>query len=120
MRTWLYESSKSATGPDYHDSEYIDAAQSWADYTPYTNVLWLWFLLDWLKNRMLMAESLSTAHPKDVRKFCKDIEELMAHLSPEDKSAPDFEDAAGVAEFALERGWVAIEDLMDEGNSVLD
>lgn len=120
MRSWVFERKTSSTGPDYHDTPYdsLNTDASWEDYAPYTNVLWLWFLFDWLINRLEESSGGSAA----VERFREETKELAARLCPDDKTASNYKDAADVANYAMRLGWIAIEDLYQdtEGNSTLE
>jgi serine/threonine-protein kinase haspin len=92
---------------------------SWRDYHPYTNVLWLAYLYEYLTSHFRGED------PRELEDFLRETAELRTHLDP--KAPPrvlSFPCAGEVIRFAVEAGWVGEDQLvgdMDgswlEGNS---
>jgi len=117
MRSFLLRADRQCLPPERHTIPYeagIDGPISWDTYAPYTNVLWLAYLYNYLVE--------SYAGPKkDIAEFKEETRELWTHLNPEaDADVPCFECAADIVHFAVESGWVKGEQLMDASASVLE
>jgi serine/threonine-protein kinase haspin len=116
MRSFLLRGDRKWLAPEAHDTPYAEGVLgplSWTEYVPYTNVLWLAYIYEYI-----------TAHfsgdEKDLRKFKRDTRELWTHLNPNAKlSTPSFGCAADVVQFAAEAGWLSEEQLMGRDGSIL-
>ncbi|CAH0049245.1 unnamed protein product [Clonostachys solani] len=100
-----------------HDSAYaggIDGPISWDAYAPYTNVLWLAYLYEYLVNNFAGSK-------KELKDFKKLTGEMWGYLNPEAKSnVPCFGSAEDIVGFAVEAGWVREDQLMELGHSILE
>ncbi|KXX79528.1 Serine/threonine-protein kinase haspin hrk1 [Madurella mycetomatis] len=88
---------------------------SWREHHPYTNVLWLAYLYNYLIRHF-------KGDRKELAQFKKETAELRMHLDP---AAPrrvlSFPCAGGVVRFAVEAGWVGEGQLVDmDGGSLLE
>ncbi|KLU83962.1 haspin protein kinase [Magnaporthiopsis poae ATCC 64411] len=99
MRSFLIRGDRAHLPPRSHDKPY-EAGISWADHNPYTNVLWLAYVYDYL-----------TRHFKGDRRslaaFRAETAELWAHLDPDaPPRVKSFPSATDVVRFVVEAGWV--------------
>jgi hypothetical protein len=109
MRTWLYSRSKSL------DTKYASGklkksernGHSWEEYTPYTNALWIHFLLEYLTR---------SYKGRDKRAWNRDVKELREWLDPDEGG---MESAGDVLQYAYEREWIGQEDLDEVSSSML-
>ncbi|KAM3068101.1 hypothetical protein ACMFMF_009466 [Clarireedia jacksonii] len=109
MRTWLYSRSK-ALNPKYASGKLKKSERhghTWEEYTPYTNVLWIHFLLEYLT---------SCYKGRDKRAWNRDVRELREWLDPDEGG---MESAGDVLQYCYERGWIGQEDLDEVGSSML-
>ncbi|CAH0026912.1 unnamed protein product [Clonostachys rhizophaga] len=117
MRSFLLRADRICLPPEKHDSAYakgIDGPISWDAYAPYTNVLWLAYLYEYLVNNFAGSK-------KELNHFKKLTGEMWGYLNPEAKSnVPCFGSAEDIVGFAVEAGWVREDQLMELGNSILD
>ncbi|KAF9874150.1 hypothetical protein CkaCkLH20_08522 [Colletotrichum karsti] len=110
MRSFLIRGERGCLPPTAHKSPYPKAADgeplSWDVYVPYTNVLWLAYLYQYMIKGF-------KGDKKDVAEFKKATKELWKYLDPEAKAGvPAFGCAADVVRFAFEAGWIGEEQLM--------
>ncbi|CAG9972007.1 unnamed protein product [Clonostachys byssicola] len=117
MRSFLLRADRICLPPEKHDNAYakgIDGPISWDAYAPYTNVLWLAYLYEYLVNNFAGSK-------KELNDFKKLTAEMWGYLNPEAKSnVPCFGSAEDIVGFAVEAGWVREDQLMELGNSILD
>jgi serine/threonine-protein kinase haspin len=117
MRSFLLRADRTCLPPEAHDTPYpegIHGKLSWDAYAPYTNVLWLAYLFEYLTSNFQGDAS-------EVAQFKKTTREMWKYLNPEAKrSVPCFGSAADVVCFAVEAGWLKEEQLMEGGSSILD
>ncbi|KAI5465696.1 hypothetical protein BGZ63DRAFT_501062 [Mariannaea sp. PMI_226] len=103
MRSFLLRADRKCLPPEAHDIPYaqgIDGPLSWSAFAPYTNVLWLAYLYEYLLNHF-------TGDKKVLTQFKKETKEMWKYLSPDAKeSVPCFGSAADVVCFAIESGWM--------------
>lgn len=117
MRSFLLRADRKCLPPEAHGTPYpegIDGKLSWDVYAPYTNVLWLAYLYEYL---------LSNFHggKTELAAFKKETREMWAYLDPDaDEDVPCFSCAADIVHFAVESGWIREEQLMDASASVMD
>jgi serine/threonine-protein kinase haspin len=117
MRSFLLRADRKCLPPEAHDTPYakgIDGPLSWEAYAPYTNVLWLAYLYEW------MAEHFA-GDKKELALFKKTTREMWKYLNPDAKAnVPCFGSAADVVCFGVEAGWLREEQVMGLGSSMLD
>lgn len=101
--------------PEDHDEPYaegIDGAITWASHEPYTNVLWLAYLYEWIVGHFRGPK-------KEVNAFKRATKELWSYLDPEaDEDTPGFEGASDILRFAVEIGWIDEDQLMDSRDEI--
>lgn len=116
MRSFMLRGDRECLPPDDHKTAYEKGANgplSWDAYAPYTNVLWLAYLYEYMVNNFKGKE-------QDLTRFKKETLEMWAYLNPEaDESVPCFGSAADVVGFGVEAGWVRQEQLVGT-SSLLD
>lgn len=111
MRSFLLKGDRVHLPPKCHNRPYDlgpDGPISWSGYYPYTNVLWLAYLYEYLTENY--------EGPKmDLAGFKRTTKELWSHLDP---AAPpailSFSSAVDIVKFAVEAGWVTEEQLMGD------
>ncbi|KAK7416425.1 hypothetical protein QQX98_005242 [Neonectria punicea] len=117
MRSFLLCADRKCLPPEAHDTPYaqgIDGPLSWDAYAPYTNVLWLAYLYEYLVGHF-------SGDKKELARFKKESKEMWMYLNPDAKeSVPCFGSAANVVCFAVESGWMTQEQLIGVEDSVLE
>jgi serine/threonine-protein kinase haspin len=108
MRSFLLRADRTCLPPEEHTEPYakgIDGPLSWQAYAPYTNVLWLAYLYDYLVTHF-------AGESKQLTQFKKQTREMWKYLDPDaGADVPCFGSAAEVVCFAVEAGWVREEQL---------
>ncbi|KAI1828372.1 hypothetical protein F4861DRAFT_179422 [Xylaria intraflava] len=109
MRSFLLRGDRVCLPPESHKKAYaegIDGPISWDIHEPYTNVLWLAYLYEW------MVENFSGPR-KEVNAFKRATKDFWSYLDPEaDEDVPGFESASAILYYAIEVGWVDEDQLM--------
>ncbi|KAI0446050.1 hypothetical protein F4803DRAFT_77414 [Xylaria telfairii] len=109
MRSFLLRGDRVCLPPEDHRKPYadgIDGPITWAIYEPYTNVLWLAYLYDWMVKNFRGLK-------KELNSFKRATKELWSYLDPEaDESVPGFESASDILRYAVEIGWIDEDHLM--------
>ncbi|EFQ27167.1 hypothetical protein CGRA01v4_07486 [Colletotrichum graminicola] len=110
MRSFLLRGERGHLPPSAHKAPYAKGWDgeplSWDVYVPYTNVLWLAYLYQY------MAKGFA-GDKKDVAEFKKVTKEMWKYLDPDAKAGtPAFGSAAEVVRFAVEAGWIHESQLM--------
>ncbi|KAK1781578.1 hypothetical protein QBC45DRAFT_320945 [Copromyces sp. CBS 386.78] len=88
---------------------------SWAGYYPYTNVLWLSYIYCYLCQHF-------KGDKRDLKAWREETEEMWKYLDPEQVDAVRQEGSIGfgaaehVVVFAVEKGWITEEQVMDAGD----
>lgn len=97
MRNWIFFRTHGIHHPLF-DSVNPPQCGSWADFEPYTNVIWLWYIL---------THVLEKYKGKGKREFLKETEELRAFLHPDVRVYDGgFGDVGAVYEYCMEKGWL--------------
>ena len=116
MRSFLLRADRKCLLPEEHTVPYatgIGGPLSWEAYAPYTNVLWLAYLYQYLITNFV-------GDKKDVLRFRKATREMWAYLNPDaPEEVPCFGSSADIVCFAVEAGWIREDQLM-EGSSMLE
>ncbi|KAK5627772.1 hypothetical protein RRF57_003487 [Xylaria bambusicola] len=103
MRSFLLRGDRICLPPEDHKEPYavgIDGPLSWAIYEPYTNVLWLAYLYEWMVEHFRGPK-------KEVNSFRRTTKEFWSYLDPEaDENMPGFESASDILRYAVEVGWL--------------
>ncbi|KAI1191111.1 hypothetical protein F5B17DRAFT_383700 [Nemania serpens] len=109
MRSFLLRGDRVCLPPESHKKPYavgVDGPITWAVHEPYTNVLWLAYLYEWMVNNF-------SGPKREVNSFKRATKELWMYLNPEaDESVPGFESASDILRYALEIGWIDEDQLM--------
>ncbi|GAP89617.2 putative HASPIN protein kinase [Rosellinia necatrix] len=109
MRSFLLRGDRVCLPPEDHKTPYadgIDGPITWAIHEPYTNVLWLSYLYEWMVRNF-------SGPKREVNSFKRATKELWSYLDPEaDESVPGFESASDILRYAVEIGWVDEDQLM--------
>ncbi|KAF4334584.1 HASPIN kinase [Fusarium beomiforme] len=116
MRSFLLRADRTCLPPEAHDTPYakgIDGPLSWDTYAPYTNVLWLAYLYEYLISHF-------KGDKKELTRFKKETREMWKYLDPDaGVDVPCFGCAADVVCFAVEAGWVRQEQLNGAEESLI-
>ncbi|KAI9166798.1 Serine/threonine-protein kinase haspin [Paramyrothecium foliicola] len=108
MRSFLLRGDRKCLPPKDHNAPYakgVDGPLTWDAYAPYTNVLWLAYLYEYLLGHFV-------GDKKELAAFKKETKELWKYLNPNAKdNVPCFGGAADVVCFAVEAGWIGQEQL---------
>ncbi|KAI8721107.1 Non-specific serine/threonine protein kinase [Fusarium sp. LHS14.1] len=117
MRSFLLRADRTCLPPEAHNTPYakgIDGPLSWDAYAPYTNVLWLAYLYEYLTEHF-------TGDKKELARFKKETREMWKYLNPDaDENVPCFGCAADVVCFAVEAGWMRQEQLNGAEESIVE
>ncbi|KAM0243100.1 hypothetical protein ACHAP5_006890 [Fusarium lateritium] len=117
MRSFLLRADRTCLPPEDHDTPYakgIDGPLSWDAYAPYTNVLWLAYLYEYITTHY-------KGEKKELTRFKKETRELWKYLDPDaGEEVPCFGCAADVVCFAVEAGWIRQEQLNGAEESLLE
>ena len=116
MRSFLLRADRKCLPPAQHKTPYalgVDGPLSWEAYAPYTNVLWLAYLYEYLVSHFQGDRA-------DVARFEAVTADMWAYLNPEAHEAvPCFGSAGDIVCFAVEAGWLNEEQLTG-GTSLLE
>jgi serine/threonine-protein kinase haspin len=116
MRSFLLRGDRKCLPPESHHTPYekgVEGPITWDNYAPYTNVLWLAYLYEYLIANF-------KGDRKDVVRLKRLSKEMWAHLNPEARSSvPCFASAGDVVRYAVEAGWIHEEQLMGTDGSTL-
>ncbi|KND95146.1 Serine/threonine-protein kinase haspin-like protein hrk1 [Tolypocladium ophioglossoides CBS 100239] len=117
MRSFLLRGDRKCIPPEGHKTPYakgVDGPLSWDAYAPYTNVLWLAYLYEYLVDNF-------SGDDKQLARFENETKEMWAYLNPDaNDDVPCFGSAADVVCFAVESGWIREGQLIGAGTSMLD
>ncbi|TAQ90362.1 hypothetical protein B7494_g1307 [Chlorociboria aeruginascens] len=99
MRTYLFTQTRTCEPKSFHteESKKKSNGHTWEEYIPYTNVLWIRFLLHYLISSWKGERGV-------LRKFRGEVKVLQEMLDPHEEVG--FETAGEVLDFAIERGWI--------------
>ncbi|KAF4782691.1 hypothetical protein HER10_EVM0001837 [Colletotrichum scovillei] len=112
MRSFLIRGERGHLPPSAHKLPYCKGVDgeplSWDVFVPYTNVLWLAYLYQYMIKGF-------QGDKKDLTAFKKVTKELWKYLDPDAKAGtPAFGTSAEVVRFAVEAGWIAESQLMGD------
>lgn len=117
MRSFLLRADRTCLPPEAHDTPYaegIDGQLSWDAYAPYSNVLWLAYLYEYLISHF-------KGDKKGLARFKIETREMWNYLDPDaGDELPCFSCAADVVCFAVEAGWVRQEQLNGVDESLIE
>ncbi|KAH8653440.1 hypothetical protein BX600DRAFT_79147 [Xylariales sp. PMI_506] len=108
MRSFMLRGDRICIPPENHKVAYADGVEdpiSWARHEPYTNVLWLAYIYDYLVNNFRGPK-------KDLNTFRRVTKDFWLHMNPDaDDSIPSFASASDIIMFTMQSGWVEEEQL---------
>ncbi|KJZ72204.1 hypothetical protein HIM_08469 [Hirsutella minnesotensis 3608] len=117
MRSFLLRADRKCIPPEGHKTPYavgVDGPLSWDTYEPYSNVLWLAYLYEYIVENF-------EGPKRDLTRFRKETLELWKHLDPDaGENVLCFGSAADVVCFAVEAGWIKEAQLLGAEASLLD
>lgn len=104
MRSYLIHSDRIWLPPKAHTNPYETGPYgtpiSWYSHHPYTNVLWLAYLYEYLLANFQGGR-------KELSVFKRETQELWTHLNPESAlEIMSFSSAEDIVAFAVEAGWI--------------
>ncbi|KAI1206557.1 uncharacterized protein F4807DRAFT_438439 [Annulohypoxylon truncatum] len=103
MRSFFLRGDRVCLPPQDHKTAYedgLDGPIAWAQHEPYTNVLWLAYIYEWITNHFKGTK-------KQLNAFKRLTKELWLYLNPNaEEGVPSFGSASEVVQFALESGWI--------------
>ncbi|KAI0816408.1 hypothetical protein GGR55DRAFT_234593 [Xylaria sp. FL0064] len=109
MRSFLLRGDRVCLPPGAHNIAYaegIDGPITWAIYEPYTNVLWLAYLYQWMVEHFCGPK-------RELNAFKRATKEFWSYLDPDaDENTPGFESASDIVRYAVEIGWLDEDQLM--------
>ncbi|KAI0480479.1 hypothetical protein GGR56DRAFT_671586 [Xylariaceae sp. FL0804] len=120
MRSFLLRGDRVCLPPARHGRAYEEtcatgadgdggggAPLSWAVHEPYTNVLWLAYLYDWMTGGKGAGAQHFGGPRAQLAAFRRPTAELWRHLDPDAApGVPGFDSASDVVRYAVEAGWV--------------
>lgn len=112
MRSRFLGEERKCLRPDQHTTPYdkgkFVTPLSWELYEPYTNVLWLAYLYEYLVKNF-------AGDKKEVRNFRTTTVKLWAQLNPNAKDdVPLLDCAQDIVDLAIEEGWIRLDQVMDD------
>lgn len=117
MRSFLLRADRKCLPPEAHKTPYakgVDGPLCWEAYVPYTNVLWLAYLYEYLVENF-------QGDPKEVAEFKKLTADMWTYLNPDaDDDVPCFGAAGDIVCFAVESGWIREEQLLGFEPSMIE
>lgn len=109
MRSFLLRGDRICLPPKSHRTPYaqgIDGPIDWRVHEPYTNVLWLAYIYQYILDNFRGPK-------KELNTFKRLTKELWLYLNPKaGNNMPGFESASDIVRFAVESGWVEEDQLM--------
>ncbi|KAK8108624.1 hypothetical protein PG984_014425 [Apiospora sp. TS-2023a] len=110
MRSFFLRGDRTCIPPKGHNIAYqegIDGPLCWALHEPYTNVLWLAYIYEYLVDNFQGPK-------KELNAFKRASKDFWTHLDPEaDDAVPGFASASDIVMFAVESGWIDTEQLTE-------
>ncbi|KAM0347171.1 hypothetical protein ACHAPU_005112 [Fusarium lateritium] len=117
MRSFLLRADRTCLPPEAHNIPYakgIDGPLSWDAFAPYTNVLWLAYLYEYMTSHY-------KGDKKELARFKRETREMWKYLDPDaGEEVPCFGCAADVVCFAVEAGWIRQDQLNGAEESILE
>ncbi|KAK0722468.1 hypothetical protein B0T26DRAFT_642310 [Lasiosphaeria miniovina] len=110
MRSFLLKGDRVHLAPNQHHTAYAAGVDgrplSWEGHHPYTNVLWLAYIYQYLARHF-------KGDKRELARFRRETKQLLDHLDPEaPRHILSFPSAADVVRFAAEAGWITQDQLM--------
>lgn len=117
MRSFLLRADRVCLPPSEHTTPYakgIDGPVSWDVFAPYTNVLWLAYLYEYLLDNF-------RGDGDELEGFESTTQELWKYLDPDaGDDVPCFSCAADVVGFGVEAGWITESQLAGSAHSIIE
>ncbi|KID90989.1 GSG2, Protein Kinase [Metarhizium guizhouense ARSEF 977] len=117
MRSFLLRADRKCLPPEAHKTPYakgVDGPLCWEAYVPYTNVLWLAYLYEYLLDNF-------RGDAKELAHFEEQTADMWAYLNPDaEDSVPCFGAAGDIVCFAVESGWIREEQLIGSEASMIE
>ena len=115
MRSFLLKGDRMHLAPKFHNKPYetgVDGPISWSSYYPYTNVLWLAYIYQYLVGNF-------QGEKRELSQFKRTTREFLSHLDPEaPRHILSFSSAGDVVRYTAESGWITEEQLIGERSRV--
>ncbi|KAL3424937.1 haspin protein kinase [Phlyctema vagabunda] len=117
MRTHLFSGNFYAPKPpSWHtnNSRKKNEGHTWEDETPYSNVLWISYLYEFLCLALCSEDDLPyTSFSVDQQQFYSDTAEFRKKLVHSKKNNKRFLTAVGVMDYCIEKGWITQDQVED-------
>lgn len=107
MRNHLFTGSRMMERADWHDEESreLSGGHTWKEHMPYTNVLWIRYILSYLTKQF--KKSKSRGWKDSLAKFEGEVKEVKRRLDVRTKVENGaFSSAMEILDFVFELGWV--------------
>jgi serine/threonine-protein kinase haspin len=117
MRTHMIEKTHTMRPSAWHDSSSLPPSITapWEEFAPYTNVLWIRYILTYLL-KTYQAPGLRPKERRALNHLTAEIKELQKRLNVKTKVANGaFTSAQEVLAFVVDAGWVTEEQLEKYG-----
>ncbi|KEZ44814.1 Protein kinase-like domain [Scedosporium apiospermum] len=118
MRSFLLRGDRKCLPASQHTKPYAPAFDgdpiSWTVFAPYTNVLWLAYIYEYLVAHF-------SGERKELTRFKRLTKEMWTHLNPGAKAGtPCFGSAGDVVRFAVEAGWILESHVVGDGSTFVE
>jgi serine/threonine-protein kinase haspin len=113
MRSHLFTGKRGMFKSYWHneDSREKNNGHTWAEYIPYTNVLWLKYIFGWLRHQYL--KGLCLEDQSDLWFNIPGMSDLNKRFDLRTKKG--FDSATEVLVFAVDQGWITNEQIEESG-----
>ncbi|KAI8960182.1 hypothetical protein F5Y11DRAFT_330745 [Daldinia sp. FL1419] len=115
MRSFMLRGDRVCLPPTSHKTPYESGNYGqicWDQHEPYTNVLWLAYIYQWMVKHFKGPK-------KEVNAFKRATKEFWMYLNPDAADhVPGFGSASDIVRFALESGWIEERQLMGARDEV--
>ena len=116
MRSHLFTGDRKMFKKSWHneESKQLNGGHTWSDYTPYSNVLWIKYLLGYLKKDF----EHNGGSAEELRQFESETTELKRRLDPRTLVLNGgFASANEICEFVAQKGWINAEQIAAMGET---
>ncbi|KAH8594868.1 hypothetical protein B0O99DRAFT_512891 [Bisporella sp. PMI_857] len=111
MRHHLLTGKRTHQTASWHD-KHSDESKSWSEFIPYTNVVWIHYLLGVLRDKYQKDGADSENFVEEKRQLNKELRELESRLGTK---ANGFQNAMETLEYIFEQGWITQEQYENYG-----
>jgi serine/threonine-protein kinase haspin len=120
MRTHLFTGVRTMYKRNWHDddSRKLNNGHTWREFRPYSNVLWIKFLLGYVKKNFKDSDG----DMKELAQFEQETKELKKRLDPRTHTSNGgFSSAGEIFEYVAQQQWISAEQVeaMGENTSFL-